>query len=242
MDFLRMEGEAAFLKFFPNEYAREQLEFWYRGEESQVETYLAELNKRDFETSAITYKTTNPKKEFFEKYRAMLGSHVTAIDVINTKPKIVAKADYQRSLQKLSDIKGLTLEHIPEQSLMRLSLDNGEYRLISLIRNRSHTNVSHLFGEQNRFVPEEQTLSVIDGVVGTYPNIFFDVKEADLNEFVDLLSMVKSEQDYASVLKLFGVRRTNKDFWRFSDSIHQIYMQASPIEAGLLDFNRLENR
>jgi hypothetical protein len=31
MDFLRMEGEAAFLKFFPNDYAQQQLDMWYRG-------------------------------------------------------------------------------------------------------------------------------------------------------------------------------------------------------------------
>mgnify|MGYP006114961387 CR=1 FL=1 len=31
MDFLRMEGEAAFLKFFPSDYAQQQLDMWYRG-------------------------------------------------------------------------------------------------------------------------------------------------------------------------------------------------------------------
>jgi hypothetical protein len=44
------------------------------------------------------------------------------------------------------------------------------------------------------------------------------------------------------LLDNFGVRRTNKDFWRFSDSIHDTYMSWHPVDAGYLDFNRLENR
>jgi hypothetical protein len=126
--------------------------------------------------------------------------------------------------------------------LLRLKLNNGSYRLVSLIKNRAHLNVSHLFGEQARFVPEEQTMSVVDYVVGTYPNIFFNVDENELEDFVGQFSAIKSEQDYVVLLDRFGVRRTNKDFWRFSDSIHDTYMNSHPVEAGYLDFNRLENR
>jgi hypothetical protein len=242
MDFLRMEGEAAFLKFFPNEYAKQQLDLWYRGEESQVDEYLTALNNRDFEASGMNYKTDNPKKEFFELFRTNVGEKVVELDPINTLPKLAVSANYQSSLQRLSRVEGVILETIPEQSLLRLKLKSGNYRLISLIRNRAHLNVSHLFGEQKRFVPEEQTLSVVDDVVGTYPNIFFDVHESELENFVDQFSMIKSEQDYAVLLDRFGVRRTNKDFWRFSDSVHDTYMNSHPVDAGYLDFNRLENR
>ena len=53
---------------------------------------------------------------------------------------------------------------------------------------------------------------------------------------------IKNEQDYEAFLDLFAVRRTTKDFWEFSDKLNQIFMQHDPIEAGLLDYNRLENR
>jgi hypothetical protein len=242
MDFLRMEGEAAFLKFFPNDYAQQQLDMWYRGGESQVDEYLSALNTRNFETSGIKYKTDNLKKEFFKLLRGAMSESVIALDTINTRPKIAVKAGYQTSLQRLSMVEGLILDTIPEQSLPRLKLNDGNYRLISLIRNRAYLNVSHLFGEQKRFVPAEQTLSVGDDVVGTYPNVFFDVKENELDKFVDQFSVIKSEQDYAMLLDNFGVRRTNKDFWHFSDSIHDTYMCSHPVDAGYLDFNRLENR
>jgi hypothetical protein len=38
------------------------------------------------------------------------------------------------------------------------------------------------------------------------------------------------------------VRRTNKDFWKFSDKLHQQLKNEQGIEFGLLDYNRLENK
>lgn len=40
----------------------------------------------------------------------------------------------------------------------------------------------------------------------------------------------------------FGVRRTSPDFWTLSDDVNRDYARRAPIEAGWLDYNRLENR
>ncbi|MBM4124875.1 MAG: hypothetical protein FJ246_07995 [Nitrospira sp.] len=37
-------------------------------------------------------------------------------------------------------------------------------------------------------------------------------------------------------------RRTSPDFWQHSDQLHQAYRAREPIESGLFDDNRLENR
>ena len=164
------------------------------------------------------------------------------VDRINTRPHLKVEKSYQQPLQRLSDIEGARLRFLSEQSLMRLSLNSGEQLLISLVLNRAHTNVSHLYREEQRLIPAEYTLSVIEDVVGTYPNVFFDVKEKDLDGFVDRVDRLESEQDYADLVTQFGVRRTHKKFWNFSDSIHESYRKEKPIEAGFLDFNRLDNR
>lgn len=242
MDFLRMEGEYAFLNLLPNDIAEQQLNHWYRDEQSQVAYYLQQLHHREFETSAIEFKTDNPKRELFELFRQAAGENVVDFDLINDNARRSRANYYQQKLQQLSDVKGLPLQHLPEQSLLRLTLDNGEQHLVSLVLNRAHTNVSHLYREESRLRPEEYTLSVIEGVVGTYPNVFLDVFESDLNRFVSAIGQLQSEEDYAKLLSSFGVRRTDKSFWSFSDSIHENYMNASPVEAGFLDFNRLQNR
>ncbi|MFA7554752.1 MAG: fatty acid cis/trans isomerase [Spongiibacteraceae bacterium] len=242
MDFLRMEGEYSFLSLLPNDVARRELDFWYRDAESKVDIYIQDLLSRREETSGIKFKTDNPKQELFELIRADFGADVIADDVINRRPWKVDVQPYQRQLQLLSGVQGLPLEHLSEQSIMRLTLADGSVKLVSLIRNRAHSNVSELFGENKRLKPKEQTLTVVEDVVGAYPNTFYDINETDLSAFVEAVSQLASEQDYHDLVSSYGVRRGNKNFWAFSDDIHRQYLKSHPIAAGFLDYNRIENR
>ena len=40
----------------------------------------------------------------------------------------------------------------------------------------------------------------------------------------------------------FAIRRTDNRFWTHSDSLIEGYRKTYPIEAGLFDYNRFENR
>ena len=53
---------------------------------------------------------------------------------------------------------------------------------------------------------------------------------------------IKSESDYEAFITDYGVRRTNPAFWQFSDEVIQWALSHYPIEGGLLDYNRLEDR
>jgi hypothetical protein len=242
MDFLRMEGEYGFLRFLPKNIAQQELDFWYRGAESNVKLYLQELSNRNYQDIGINFKTDNPKREFFSLIRDKLGEQVIPSDPINDRFSSGAKNEYQLTLQNLSKLRGLPLEPLSEQSLIKLTLKSGEIKLISMIRNKAHSNVSHLFGESQRLIPEEQTLSIVEGVIGSYPNTFYDLREEDLTDFVAEVAHLNSEEDYSNLLAKYAVRRTDQNFWSFSDSIHEWYLQNSPVEAGLLDYNRIENR
>lgn len=242
MDFLRMEGEYHFLLYLPKEAATQEVEFWYRDKESNVEAFLDALHARDYEVTGIDYQTQQPKKEFFNRVKQAFGEAVIAPDPINPTPHASEVKPYQKLLQDLAAVKGMPLEYLPEQSLMRLRLSEGGVRLISLIRNRAHSNVAQLFNEKDRFIPEEQTLTVAEGIIGAYPNAFFDVAEEDLERFVSGVAKLASEQSYGQLLGQFGIRRTNPQFWEFSDAVHALYFQRAPIDSGFLDYNRLENR
>ena len=43
-------------------------------------------------------------------------------------------------------------------------------------------------------------------------------------------------------MQKFGIRRGNADFWSHSDRVHELLRADHPIDYGLLDYNRLENR
>lgn len=242
MDFLRMEGEYNFLLFLPKSVAAEEIEFWYRDQEGNVEAFLKALYSRDYETSDIAYTTDQPKKELFDRLRDQLGSEVIAGDPVNRRPFDPSVTSYRQQLQRLSAVQGPALELLPEQSLVRLRLTNGGTRLISLIVNRAHTNVAHLFNERERLVPKENTLTVTEFVVGAYPNAFFDLEEQQLAGFVKGVETLNSDAAYNSLKSEFGVRRTAPQFWSFSDAVHSLYFRQELLDSGFLDYNRLENR
>ena len=99
-----------------------------------------------------------------------------------------------------------------------------------------------MFREEHRSVIEEDTLTLANGVVGAYPNVFLEVKESELPELVSLVSQLHSEADYSALLDRFGVRRTDARFWSVSDQIHSEYRRAEPLMSGVLDYSRYDNR
>ena len=66
--------------------------------------------------------------------------------------------------------------------------------------------------------------------------------EQDLDGFVSAIIAMRTEQDYAALVSRYGVRRNATWFWRLSDKFHAAYKTSSPIESGLFDLNRYENR
>lgn len=91
-------------------------------------------------------------------------------------------------------------------------------------------------------MPNEDYLTIAQGVIGSYPNSFMKVEAQQINDFVSRVQNLNSEQDYRVLRDIYGIRRSNADFWAFSDLVHKLYRQTNPEEAALLDYNRLENR
>jgi hypothetical protein len=241
MDFLRMEGESNFLSLLPADYSQQQIQFWYRGAESQVSLYQQFLNHRDDGTTGIEFKTDNPKAEFFDRVKQRLGGQVIAADPINQTEQMLADPVMQQ-MQRLATAQGELLSLLPEISIVRVGTKLGDDRVYTLVRDVSHRNVSHLFGEQRRIEPSEANLTVVEGVLGSYPNSFYHVEAAELKAFVDGVLALQDEASYRQLRDRFAVYRSSPQFWAYSDWLHQYYREVDPVGAGLLDFNRLENR
>ena len=147
--------------------------------------------------------------------------------------------DY-RQLQKLQDVRGVTAGFMPEMSVLLLDAD--EPALFTLLRNSAHSNISGLFDEASRRLPAEDTLTVLPGIVGAYPDAYWKLTPAQLPSFIRAVQSLRKEQDYFDLMQNFGIRRSNADFWAHSDRVHQLLHADYPVEYGLLDYNRLENR
>ncbi len=91
-------------------------------------------------------------------------------------------------------------------------------------------------------MPEKDTVTVVSGLLGAYPDVFVKVDDAQLNNYVEAVLALRNPADYQQLMNQYAIRRTNPDFWQHSDAVHASNQQSYPYRAGLFDYSRLENR
>jgi hypothetical protein len=238
MDFLRMEGEFNFLSTLPESARKAERDFWYRGAQDDVTDYITWNEQIAAIRSAIEFSSDEPKSELFDKLFTHVPTslqHAYGLEQVED-PEVAAQLD------RLRQAPGAAATLMAETSFLLLDGMGGRDDLFSLLRDSAHLNVTNLFNEQKARVPDEDRLSVVRGVIGAYPGVFFRLSRDRLQSFVDAVLQMRSEQDYARLVDAYGVRRGDSKFWQVSDAFHQRYRASSGVEYGLADYNRLENR
>lgn len=234
MDFLRIEGESNFIKLLPREMRESVYKHWYRDTNENIMDYLFSENMEVLPQTNIEYKTDDQQTELY------------SILLEYTKESLNHDYDLKNDingykLKRLSNLSGKNVAILPQLSYVMV---NGKdtTNVYTLINNSGHSNVGHLFSEDDRRLKDEDNLEVVNGMLGSYPNAFFEVKQEELGEFIVGMENIHTNDDYFNFKSKYGVRRTDKNFWQYSDKLHQWYLTHQPEEYGLLDYNRLENR
>lgn len=235
MDFLRIEGESNFVAFLPQDVRDQTIKSWYLDAEDDLQQYLdLYLDQLDI-PAFINYSTKTPKLELFDK----LQQHIGPISRSTHNIKAQSLPEHKRALyEKLQSTRGKPISFLPQTTIIYVP----NVGLFTLVHNSAYTNMSSLFGEDKRRIPSEDNLSIAIGVIGSYPNAFMKVEEHQLDDFINRVQKLDSEDDYRVLRDIYGVRRSSTEFWAFSDLIHNLYRETDPQEAALLDYNRLENR
>ncbi|MCB1733183.1 MAG: fatty acid cis/trans isomerase, partial [Halieaceae bacterium] len=102
----------------------------------------------------------------------------------------------------------------------------------------AHSNVAFMFDEEERRERDDDTLTVYRGLLGSYPNFFFDVPLAQLQDFTDALHGASTEAQYRDIVARYGVARMDPAIWD-NFQWHVDYMrQSQPLAAGVYDLSR----
>lgn len=239
MDFLRMEGEFNFLIFLPKDQREAVRDAWYRGDSLSTRKQVYGGPARLDADSSIRYRTQDAKTELL----GMLGQRMAPLASaqfpgLQREPDTALRAQ----LLRLAAVRGAPLSWANEISVLAVESPGQPTRWFSLLRDTGHNSVSYFLREKAQLRPDENTLTVVPGVLGSYPNAFYRVQQRNLPAFTEALGKLASEADYAAFSKRFAVRRTDPAFWAFSDALNADYAKAQPLAAGILDYNRLENR
>jgi len=238
MDFLRMEGEFNFLALLPRDRRDAVRDYWYRGASESVKNYLYGTKAWFNQDSGIHYRTADPQRELYDLLRARLAPVLgKEFDLSTVKDPVL-----RDELQTLAAVRGRSLSWLPEQTFLRLDDPTGPSRYFTLVRNTGHSNVTYLLREAKALLPDENTLTVVPGFIGAYPNALYVMPRAALPEFTTAVRGLASEADYRALADRFAVRRTNLKFWVYSDALQDAHLRWDPEDAGLFDYNRFENR
>ncbi|MET0377520.1 MAG: fatty acid cis/trans isomerase [Spongiibacteraceae bacterium] len=237
MDFLRMEAEYNFLYFLPQKKREAERSSWYQGVGAnlrdsvyrQVPTYSTE--------TGMVYKTRDVKREFFTQMRTQLGA---ALDTRYVLAQGEGGADELSQLQKLAALRGRPVALLPEVVFLRVVRKGAPDEAYTLLHNSDYANVAVLLLDRERRRPQFDTLTVVPGFIGAYPNAFWRVTENELPELVKQLSAVRTPQDYRNFAQRYAIGRDNEKFWPYSDWMHRLYREREPVAWGLFDFNRYE--
>ncbi|EJV2652156.1 fatty acid cis/trans isomerase [Vibrio vulnificus] len=239
MDFLRLEGESNFITLLPADMRHQEQSSWYQQQNRQLSDFLQRNVVPFSQPTSVVYKTDDPKSELFDILRRQVSPILNArYEIVDTGMNVKNEA----LLKSLNLVKGEKLLPIPQITMLMVKADTGKEQLYTLLHNNAHLNISSLFNEEKNRDPANDSLTIVRGVVGSYPAAFFSLNENQVAEFVQIITAMESEQDYVKLLDKFAIRRSSTNFWSFSDKVHTWYRNDQPIEFGLLDYNRFENR
>jgi hypothetical protein len=239
MDLLRLEGEANFIALLPAEKRHEIHASWYENSPDDLEQFMGKNAEPFTQPSNINYKTDDVKNELL----SILSTQVS--DSYGKRYKIVdthLSENSEAILDNINQLSGLGISHLPQIVMIKVRNNDGVDSVFTLLKNNAHTNISSIFLEDNNRRPEHDSLTLVKGVLGSYPAAFLSLHEAEIPLLYSKLASMKSEEDYILLLDAFAVRRSSEQFWIFSDELHEWYKADQLIEFGLLDYNRFENR
>lgn len=250
MDYLRMEAENDFLRFLPSADRKPMRNLWYRGFFGRYTTLFDDPLYGVSRPTGIHYHSDDPKKEFFHLLRQRLG-HAVAADPLNRceedectrMSSSYTEQRVETLLRNLAQLQGKQLYALPEVSFLNIRVGKpaAQQLAYTLIRNKMLENVSSLVAENIRRLPDEDTLTIVPGLLGSYPNFFFSIEEHELQIFASMLADAHDSITAEKLYQRFGVHRTDNRIWELSDWFNRIHHQQNPIQAGWFDLNRYHN-
>jgi len=250
MDRLRIEGESNFLEFLPQNSRKEYFNSWYKG---WLASHLSVYNPSELKSS-IAYKSKDYKTEFIKKAIDYLGVQKDKINYIEQnyiptqiKAKYETKKQIEETFKALS-LKGQTKiikEFTDSQSnlaYIRIKMNDQKDLVYTMVVNRWHENVALLFNEDSRLDSSKDSIHFIEGFIGSYPNMFLEVKQDDLSDFFKVIKNYDNSKEHLEKIINYTVNRANPKFWKSYDWFDKKFKEQDRLNYGIFDLNRYDRR
>ena len=251
-DLIRNGSEVNFLRLMPRNTRQTTLNDWYQ-KSGKVKLWLDYTTIDTHTKSALGLPKSDSARVFANQALQRFADINARPDPINRcrgaychRQGLNAEAaTVEQSLSRLSSRPAAgfkAINYLPEASMVRVELSDGEREVYSVLRNRAHSsNVAFLMGESLRYQSGLYTLTLYPEVLSSYPNFIFNVKANDVSYFVTALEQVSDEASFRKVVEHWGIRRTHPQFWEYFHDLSEHIREHEPLETGVLDMNRYDN-
>ncbi len=254
MDFLRMEGEDYFLAFLPANRRKAIRDSWYKGQRSSIDK-LFSAPQAWLSTEAVSgYQTEDPQGELYQHIKVRLAAVADMADAMNRcgrkvcgEPVVAGdEVRVDRAMAVIAQLQGANLSAFPDVAFVRIETGNEEDDFAyTLIHNKAYKNVTSFLAderERDRADIEQDTMTVVRWLEGSYPNLFFSVALSEIEQFAQHCATIRNHEDYREFVGRYGVRRTDSEFWKLADWFQDEYARNRQLSSGLFDLNRYQNR
>ncbi|MDY0249694.1 MAG: fatty acid cis/trans isomerase [Pseudomonas sp.] len=250
-DLIRNGSEMNFLRLMPRDTREDLLDGWYQRS-GKVKLWLDYTDIDNDTQSALGLPEQHSLRVFARRALKRFASVNGRLDPINRcrsahchrEGLSTEAAAVEHTLARLGSRPAAgfkVINYLPEATMVRVELSNGEREIYSVLRNRAHSNVAFMIAESLRYQPGLDTLTVYPEVLSSYPSFIFNVQAADVPTFVMALEQVSDEAAFRKVVEHWGIRRTHPQFWQYFHDLSEHIREREPLEAGVLDMNRYEN-
>ncbi|MDH3347820.1 MAG: fatty acid cis/trans isomerase [Desulfobulbaceae bacterium] len=260
MDLLRQEAELLFVDFLPPEVRVDTWESWYPTIFSWLAVFkdTATIDTKTPTKVKFQKKFKDPakyKKDLFLQVIKRLRKDIAVeLDPLNfhgadidrsPAAKIRTEEELDHEFRKITHTAGGFASAMPRKgdaAFVRIVRENEEDLIYTVILNRYHKDVAFIEGEDLRLDRSKDTIHVVKGFIGCYPNAFFEVKFAELPEFFKLLRASDEDSDsFYNFFDRFGIKRSDPRFWEISDYFNDQFRKNHILTSGIFDLNRYTN-
>ncbi len=243
MDFLRMEGESLFLLMLPHKQRIDLRKHWYRGADSRIENFLSLTDLNQALEPAIEERTNiashKAKDQLLNEIEKQLSAVVSSrFDITN--PAYQYPKDMINIFLQLQALQSASFDYLPEVTMIEIEAEGQQYYL-TMLKNRGHLNNTSILFETLTIEPDETSLTVLPGMVGPRPNAFMTLDISQISDFSRQLQSLETDEDYRLLFDVYGLHRTDPNFWAVFDRFDHGFKKFSNIDYGVLDLNKLEN-
>jgi hypothetical protein len=201
------------------------------------------------------YQSDDPQRELYQHIEKRLKNVRGRDDVINRceQPPCHAKGaspdkrKADKAMRKIANMRGYALRGFPDIVFIRVKRGGAVDSDLgyTVIRNKAYKNVTSKFKDDKDTESRDysmDSLTVVDWLEGSYPNFFLNVDIDAVEQFAERYAALQNVDDYEHFVSAYGIRRTNSDFWEAADWFQAASLREKPVEAGIFDLNRYENR